>query len=480
MSDPNRTVPPSATPTLRAVACAAVFAAALVAQSAQSIAGHARARELAELGRLPQARDVVVRDIVNYHRHRVPLPRAGQPVALDLRFDRSHARSGDEVVLQAGYTTQTTGDLTDAPPCSVALVVDCSGSMADLGKMAQVQAGLRAFVEHLRPDDEVAIVTFSDDARIAAPLRARRDGERLRATIDELRPDRSTNLEAGLRLGVDALADARHRSRRVVLLTDGIANRGVTNPDEILRSVQRRDGRAVDVSTIGVGQDLDMSLLQRLADGNRGLFHYVADTRDVQKVFVREVESLLLPAARDVELRVTLPADLRATHVFESNAHVTRDGTEVRVRMPDLNAGVTGVVLISCRVRGELREPGSCVAELSFDGVTTGERQRVPAEARLPRRLDRREAREAVDATATTDHEVRRNHAIALLADGMARMADACERRRWADADRALQAARDRAAEVFPGDDDDVQRVRDIAADYARTLRRYVDRFRDF
>lgn len=139
-----------------------------MAQNGQSTFGHARARELAALGRLPTSHDVVVRDIVNYRRHVLPQPTANQAVALDVRSDRGGAEPGRELWLQVGYTTHAEGDRTLAPPCAVALVVDCSGSMRERGKMSQVHRGLRAFVTRLRPDDQIAVVAFSSDARRAA------------------------------------------------------------------------------------------------------------------------------------------------------------------------------------------------------------------------------------------------------------------------------------------------------------------------
>ena len=434
-------------------------------------ASTARASKLAELGHLPTARDIVVRDIVNYHRHRLPLPRAGRSVALDLRFDRPAVRRDGEVVLQVGYTTPTKGDRATAEPCSVALVVDCSGSMSERGKMTQVHRGLQAFVDNLRRDDEVAVVAFSDEARTLTKLRRRGDGSWLRETIEALQPGGSTNLSDGLRTGMRQLERARNKSRRVVLLTDGIANRGVTAPDEIARIAQQHDGPAIDVSTIGVGHNLDTALLRRLADGTHGLFHFVADERDVQKVFVREVESLVAPAVRDVEVRVEVPRYLRIEQVYETDVRLDETRRMARVRLPDLNTGVTGVVLLRCRVMGADGDHEESRATLSYvpaDGFAH-ESERATAGVRL-----------VATKPVVTDHEVSRNHAIAILADGLAKMARACDRRRWADADRALQNARDEARRVFPGADDDVERVREIARGHARTLRRYVDRFRDF
>jgi Ca-activated chloride channel family protein len=447
------------------------------AQEAQSSFGHARTRELAELGKLPTVGDVVVRDIVDYHRHRLPLPKGNEEVALDVRCDVYGASRGDEVWVQVGYTTAPQGNRGLAEPCAVALVIDVSGSMQEAGKMTAVKAGLRAFVDKLRPDDDVAVVTFSTEAQVAAPRRARGDGRWLLDAIERLEPGGNTNLHAGLMLGIAELAkvDAGKRQRRVVLLTDGIANTGVTEPGRIVDDATRRAETAIDISTIGVGQDLDTALLQRLADGTRGLFHFVADAADVQKVFVQEADALLTPIARRPRLVVDLPHCLQIVQVYDERARVR--GDRIEAELPDLNAGVTGVVLARCRVaRGEAGNRDEAMrAELSFASASTGRTASVRADTDV-----RVGDRDANDRGRAPDVEVRKNAAIAVLAQGLADMASACDARRWADADRALQRASDDAQRLWPDDDEDVKRVREMVAGHSRTLRRYVDRFRDF
>ncbi|HEX6813837.1 MAG TPA: VWA domain-containing protein [Planctomycetota bacterium] len=461
------------TPALLALALAVHPAA----QEAMPNFGHARARELAELGRLPTTHDVVVRDIVNYHRHRLPLPRADEDVSLDLRFDRSFATPEDRVVLQVGYTTRAEGNRAFVQPASIALVVDCSGSMAERGKMDQVKRGLCAFVQQLRNDDEVELIAFSSDARTVAERRpCGRDRRWLLCAIDDLRPENGTNLHAGLMLGLrriagDGLRDAEPgRARRVVLLTDGIANHGVTDPAQILADARPYMNASIDISTIGVGESLDVNLLEKLARGTRGLFHFVGDEKDVQKVFVQEAESLLMPVARRPRLEITLPRDLRVEHVFQEGWR-ERDG-QIVVDLPDFNAGVTGVVIVRCRVAQTAREELAARAELTFEVAATARKAATHASAELrlgssDRRLER-------------DLEVQKNHAIAVLAQGLRDMAEASESKRWTEADRALRLARDEAQRLFPGNDPDLQRVIDIAAGHARTLQRYVDRFRDY
>jgi hypothetical protein len=126
-------------------------------------------------------------------------------------------------------------------------------------------------------------------------------------------------------------------------------------------------------------------------------------------------------------------------------------------------------------VQGELRDGDAARASVAFRSAARGRDDVVRAEAGLA--LGRSATGLAGDGSP--DVEVRKNAAIAVLAQGLADMAQAAEQKRWADADRVLRLASDDAQRLFPGDDADVQRVRTIANGHLQTLRRYVDRFRE-
>ncbi len=445
----------------------------LAAQESQSSFGHARTREAARLGKLPTALEVAVADIVNYHRHRLPLPRGDEGVMLQLRYGNDEVAAGDRVVLQFGYTTSPGDDRADLPPLNLALVIDRSGSMAEAGKLAAVKRALDAFVGRLRPSDRVALVTYDSTPAVEQPSREVGDGRWLRDCIWAIEPGGATNLHGGLMLGLrEVAAHARaDTSNRVLLLTDGIANRGETDAERILADARTFTGEDVDLSTIGVGRSLDVALLDRLARGGRGLFHYVADAQDVQKVFVDEHESLVAAVARRVRLAVDLPPELVLDRVI--GHEFGRDRGRVVVDLPNLNRGATGVVLMVCTARPRWTEHRQRVrvrGELGYTAI--GRRARLPVDEVLTIVPDRREL--------LRDPEVRKNYTIAVLAEGMHEMARHGEARRWAAADRALQDALRFSRREFASDDDvDVRRVREMAVGHSKTLRRYVDRFRD-
>jgi uncharacterized protein YegL len=447
----------------------------LGAQGPASSAGHARTRELAELGRLPTPIEVAVADIVDYHKHRLPMPRAGECVAMDVRFGGDAVRPGGEAILQIGFAATPSDDRTDLPPLNLALVIDCSGSMADAGKLDAVKRAMIAFAGKLRASDQIAIVTFSDEARVLCPRRSLGSGEWFRRAVDGLEPGGSTDLHAGLMLGLrDVAGDLRPRgSNRVLLLTDGIANRGVVDPEAILQGSRKFTAEDVDLTTIGLGRDLNMELLDRLARGGRGLFHFVADSKDIAKVFVDEVEALVAPAARHTTLRIALP---RALEVLRVYGHEYRcDGDELVIALPDMNRGMTAVVLLQCRCRTDAAAGERLVARAELRAFAAADDKPIALRAQASLAVDER----AGDALA--DPEVKKNATIALLAQGMHDMAEQAQLSRWADADRVLRKAIDTAHARLPNvEDKDVRTVLQMAEDHARTLRRYLDRFRDF
>ncbi len=85
--------------------------------------------------------EVAVEEFVNYHKHRLALPKVGQAVALDTRWGNNEISSSQrEAVLQIGFTTAEVSERTDLRPLNLALVIDKSGSMAESDKMSRAAA----------------------------------------------------------------------------------------------------------------------------------------------------------------------------------------------------------------------------------------------------------------------------------------------------------------------------------------------------
>ena len=106
------------------------------------------------------------------------------------------------------------------------------------------------------------------------------------------------------------------RTNRVLFLTDGNANVGITEPDAIAEMSRKYNRKGISLSTIGVGGDFNQELLTTLADAGRGLVHFVGDQDDIEKIFVNDFESLLAPIAHDVRLKLDFGVPAEEVKIF--------------------------------------------------------------------------------------------------------------------------------------------------------------------
>jgi Mg-chelatase subunit ChlD len=440
------------------------------AQEGASTAAAARTRYLSEMGLIPASRSVAVEEFVNYHRHQIGRPRAGEAVALDVRWGNDRVSASDpEAVLQIGFSTALANDRQQLPPLNLALVIDKSGSMADADKLSKVKESLLTLVNQLRETDTLSIVVFDSEAEVLRPAREVGDREEVRRLIRRIEPGSSTNIHAGLMLGYkEALKNyKREATNRVILLTDGIANQGVTNPSQIARDSLSFNDRGVDLSTIGVGLDLNKDLLRDLAKSGRGLFHFVADAQDIDKVFLKEVQSLVAPVATEPNLEIVYGPGLELAQVYGYEPERVEGG--LKIKLDNMNQGLTQVVLL--RFRAKTRGPDSArpAVRVNFSYYDIEQKRRVTKgdEALLS-------TGGGTAADMLRDTEVGKNFTIAQLAQAIRDMAVAVEAKRYQDAERLLNAAIAKTYQRYPHlEDEDISRTLLIAQKYQELVRKY-------
>jgi Mg-chelatase subunit ChlD len=470
MSTPVRTRTPYSPFSLLALSLLFLLSAASAfAQEGASTAAAARTRYLSEVGLIPVSRSVAVEEFVNYHRHQIGRPKAGEAVLLDVRWGNDQvSRADGEAVLQVGFSTALADEREQLPPVNLALVIDKSGSMADADKLVRVKEALLTLVSQLRETDVLSVVAFDSEAELLLPARPLGDGEAARAVIRQIEPGSSTNLHAGLMLGYqEAMKNYRGgTTNRVILLTDGIANQGVTDPEQIARDSQSYNDRGVDLSTIGVGLDLNKDLLRQLAKSGRGLFHFVADAQDINKVFLKEVQSLVSPVATDPRVEIEYGPGLELAQVYGYEPQ-RRDGG-VSLNLDNMNRGLTQVVLLRFRAtrRGLDAEQMPVRVRFSYYDLE----RRSPVVKTQEASLTLRDG----PADMLKDTEVGKNFAIATLAQAIHDMAAECEARRYREAENLLNAAVARTYQRYPHlEDEDIERTLKIAQTYQEILRKY-------
>jgi Ca-activated chloride channel homolog len=439
-------------------------------QEGASSAAASRTRYLSESGLIPSSREVAVEEIINYHRHQIGRPKAGEAVAMDVRWESDQSFGNErEAILQVGFSTALANDRQQLRPINLALVIDKSGSMAASDKISRVKDALLVLISQLRESDFVSIVVFDSGAQVLLPSRPLGDKEYVRQLIRQIEPGSSTNMHAGLMLGYhEALKNFRKEAtNRVILLTDGIANQGVTNPEEIAQNSLKFNDMGIDLSTIGVGLDLNKDLLRLLAKSGRGLFHFVADNEDISKVFLKEVQSLVSPVATSPNLEIEYARDLEVVKVYGYDPKI-QNGL-ASLKLDNMNQGLTQVVLLRFRRSRHSSEISKLPVKVRLSYYDLERKKQVV-------KTEETFINPSNDSPAgmLRDNEVSKNYSIALLAQAIRDMAASCEAQRYKEAENLLTAAIAQTYQRYPNlDDEDISRTLMIAQKYQEIVRKY-------
>lgn len=151
------------------------------------------------------------------------------------------------------------------PPQALALVIDRSGSMGGR-PLAEAKRCADYVLGKLRPSDSVAVVSFDNRVQRLWPAVPLGDGGHQRAAIAGIQPGGNTNLHRGWKDGTDALAEVSGQGlKRVILLSDGQANEGVTDEAEIAAQCAAWTSQGVTTSTYGLGNRFHEELMVAMA-----------------------------------------------------------------------------------------------------------------------------------------------------------------------------------------------------------------------
>jgi Ca-activated chloride channel family protein len=202
---------------------------------------------------------------------------------------------------------------------NLAYAIDRSGSMAAEGRMDYLKRGLLRSLQELKNGDVVHISLFDTTAcNLAQNFVVGRDPmQRLEQLISRIQPRGSTNLYDGLTQAYHS-ADVAYQpgySNRVVLITDALANEGVTDETLIGMVGQNYDARRIRLSGVGVGSQFNDSLIDRLTERGRGGYVFLGSEAEVDAVFGSRFVSLVETVANDVHFKLSLPPSL-AMNVF--------------------------------------------------------------------------------------------------------------------------------------------------------------------
>lgn len=288
--------------------------------------------------------------------HRLVDPRL--VVRPDRRFVRAGGRSRRYLVIDVTAPTAAPDPSRRRAPVNLAFVLDRSGSMGGHQKLSLAKQAVIESIHRLDPKDRFAVVAYDDRVDVVMPgttadAAARRDAV---DRLEGIEARGSTHLHGGWITGCEQVAGrlAERGVNRVLLLTDGLANVGIQDADELARQAADLRGRGITTSTFGVGSDFDEALLQGMADAGGGHAYVATDVASMRDHITSEVGETLDVVARDVVVDLVLPAGVRAEPLTPFRLEQT--GARARVHLGDMLSGQ--VLTIALRLEFDYGDVG--------------------------------------------------------------------------------------------------------------------------
>jgi Ca-activated chloride channel homolog len=303
----------------------------------------------------------------------------------------------------------------------------------------------------LKPSDRFSLVAFDDVVDVvvgstSGTAEAKRHALERLAQIDARG---STNLQGGWEAGCREAA--AHRSGdaagRCLLVTDGQANIGESDPEQLGRLAGAMRQRGVATSTFGIGADFDERTLQQMAEGGQGHFYFLETPLAIPDILASELGDILETVAHEASLVLHVPDCVGVEPIGPFG--VSSAGHVVRIELGDLTSGQ------------ELR----VVLKLTFPVGTVGEELCVRFGLTAREDVFAEESRDVAWTFAGHPNDAQRrdrvvDRAVARLYVAIARIAALQHNRegRFDEARRVLEAAARKIAS-YAGSDPELRRI---------------------
>ncbi|MBE7438286.1 MAG: anti-sigma factor antagonist [Spirochaetales bacterium] len=262
-------------------------------------------------------------------------------------------------------------------PLVVGLAIDKSKSMYGEKMNATIEAA-SALVNWLTRHDHLAIVAYDSNVEVVQPLIPLTDKFSVIKKLENIRVGTSTNLSGGWLQALKSVeaADVENAFRRVILLTDGMANTGVVSTKDLVGIAADHYKRGISTTTIGFGQDFSENLLREISVSGGGNFYFVAGPEQAHEVFFREFGDIAALFGQGLEIKLRPAPGVSIKEIINDVPYnSTEDGAYV-LRPGDLRSDDLRNIVVVLEVNGG--EAGDAVslitAELSFYNLIEGSR----------------------------------------------------------------------------------------------------------
>ena len=268
-----------------------------------------------------------------------------------------------DVLLKISSEVEDSPKETERLPLNLSLVIDRSGSMNG-EPLEEAKKCASMLVDRMSEKDRLSVVTYESHAEVLVTSQPVSHKSRLKSQIRGITTGGMTALYDGWSLGAEEVAKNSNDNfiSRVLLLSDGQANRGLTDDDVIASHCRKMAEAGVTTSTYGLSEHFNENLMAGMASAGQGQAHYGQTAEDLMDPFQEEFDLLEALLARRMRLRMMPEKGVS----FEVLNGYSQD-KEGRFIMPDLAFGADVWALLRIKVNADLcsKKSGSKLKLLS-------------------------------------------------------------------------------------------------------------------
>ena len=338
-------------------------------------ASYANVRRFLKSGTLPPKDAVRIEELINYFDYTYPQPTDAHPFATEVTLMPSPFNAGRDL-MHIGIQGKDI-DRTARPPINLTLLVDVSGSMRSEDKLPLARQAMKLMMEEMAPTDTVAIVVYAGAAgEVLAPTPVS-EKRKIVAAMEALQAGGSTAGGEGLRLAYSLAEQGLKEDavNRVMLLTDGDFNVGISDPEQLEDFVSRKRETGIYLSVLGFGRgNYNDAMMQKISQVGNGTAAYIDTLSEARKVLADDLSGNIFPIADDVKIQVEFnPARISEYRLigYETRMLDRADFNNDKVDAGDIGAG-TSVTAIY-----EVTQTGSEAAQIDplryGDGATASD-----------------------------------------------------------------------------------------------------------
>lgn len=257
-------------------------------------------------------------------------------------------------------------DRNQLPATNFVFLIDVSGSMSSEDKLELLKEGFIEFVDFMRPDDRIAIVTYAGSSAVLLPSTSANERTKIKKAIAQLGAGGSTAGAKGINTAYE-IAEENFivgGNNRVILGTDGDFNVGISTQDALVELIEEKRESGIFLTILGVGtSNLREGQMEQIANHGNGNFEYLDNVDQAKKVFIEEFKKFYT-VAKDVKIQIQFdPSRIKAYRLigYENRVLENEDFEDDTKDAGEIGANQTITALYEIVPNTESRNPGTSV-----------------------------------------------------------------------------------------------------------------------